>query len=74
MGDGEEVTITTAAARVEKGISIECWSLWNSRWSKSLCKLGLLSGLNAALFLERVTAGEAVAGGAVSFLGAMAGG
>ena len=35
--------------------------------------LGLLSCLEAALFLEGVTAGGAIAGGAVGLLGAMAG-
>jgi hypothetical protein len=36
--------------------------------------MGLLGCLDAALFLERVTAGGAVAEGAVGLLGAMAGG
>jgi len=74
-GGGEEVTITAAAAaaRVERAllsVSGTPGGLGGLR-----VNLGLLSGLDAALFLERVTAGEAVAGGGpVGLLGAMAGG
>jgi hypothetical protein len=75
--DDEKVTSTTtaAAARIERTLLLDVEVSGTSDDLRvNLSLLNLLSGLNAALFLERVTVGGAVAGGeAVSLLRTMAG-